>query len=658
MSGSLLIATTAAMVVLDQPCGKGTASNTRVIPHRPGVISCAAWNGEGDALFGFRSGKVERLDREGASKGALYASDAPVVAIVLKDPNTAFIGGENKIATLNIETRDVIEPIINTSSGLKSLDFCSEKGLLSITTESGVLLHSLSTNTQVSLNLRKLASPPAGTAFHPSRHGTLIVFGGSQLAIYDVTKPNIPLKIISLSIREPILDGIFLTGSSKSILGVATLGGEVNLIDIDNARPTVGKFDVQEPLCRISCLNNGRLVVGTHTGRVLVQNDKTFSNIWSGEGEITVLAIPRIFVPSRSAASTSSAAKSGSTVGNAAARKLPLSPRVAATRVMKTIPPSTSSVETGSDRKETKGTQRSARRVPSGTSEKLRGPTIRSVSGQSTLGTGRDNESNQKQVRSGTLASKTAQSPSSKFSPGTLTSSSRVDTTARLTESPLSPRKEGVTLSLTTERTLSPDLPGVSDISAILPVRGTPATKSPISVDNDNDTTIGTAPESTGGSSKSPGVEKLSKARSSVERENNSMVSNTSHVRNASKGDRRTTLKPNSQQVGSIKQTPLRNKLANNSLQVSPMHSPARTPMRQSIEAKEFIRDVVRDAMREREDEQRDELRALHLDVVKIGRLWKTELRTLMQEHLGDFKALQEENQRLRAENERLRRGY
>lgn len=36
----------------------------------------------------------------------------------------------------------------------------------------------------------------------------------------------------------------------------------------------------------------------------------------------------------------------------------------------------------------------------------------------------------------------------------------------------------------------------------------------------------------------------------------------------------------------------------------------------------------------------------------------QNELRAMMEEYVGDFKSLREENQKLRAENERLRRGY
>ncbi|KAI9446592.1 hypothetical protein H4582DRAFT_1906781, partial [Lactarius indigo] len=54
----------------------------------------------------------------------------------------------------------------------------------------------------------------------------------------------------------------------------------------------------------------------------------------------------------------------------------------------------------------------------------------------------------------------------------------------------------------------------------------------------------------------------------------------------------------------------------------------------------------------------RSEIVGLHLDLVRMGQSWRKEMRTAMQEYVGDLKELREENRKLREENERLRRGY
>lgn len=74
--------------------------------------------------------------------------------------------------------------------------------------------------------------------------------------------------------------------------------------------------------------------------------------------------------------------------------------------------------------------------------------------------------------------------------------------------------------------------------------------------------------------------------------------------------------------------------------------------------AHDLLRTIVRDVMYDFQRETKAEMTGLHLDLVRMGRGWKRELRDLMGEYVGDLKDLRDENRRLRAENERLRRGY
>jgi protein NEDD1 len=77
-----------------------------------------------------------------------------------------------------------------------------------------------------------------------------------------------------------------------------------------------------------------------------------------------------------------------------------------------------------------------------------------------------------------------------------------------------------------------------------------------------------------------------------------------------------------------------------------------------STSAHELLRTIVQDVMYDYQREARQEMVGLHLDLVRMGRGWKKELRTLMDEYVGDLRELREENKLLREENERLRRGY
>ena len=52
------------------------------------------------------------------------------------------------------------------------------------------------------------------------------------------------------------------------------------------------------------------------------------------------------------------------------------------------------------------------------------------------------------------------------------------------------------------------------------------------------------------------------------------------------------------------------------------------------------------------------EMMGLHLDLVRMGRGWRKEVRDALAEYASELRELREENRRLREENERLRRGY
>lgn len=108
-------------------------------------------------------------------------------------------------------------------------------------------------------------------------------------------------------------------------------------------------------------------------------------------------------------------------------------------------------------------------------------------------------------------------------------------------------------------------------------------------------------------------------------------------------------------------------------MQISPRRPPinssdswAPSPLQQTTppsagvggSAHDLLRTIVQDVMYDFQRETKAEMTGLHLDLVRMGRGWKKELRGLMDEYVGDLKDLRDENRRLREENELLRRGY
>ena len=71
-----------------------------------------------------------------------------------------------------------------------------------------------------------------------------------------------------------------------------------------------------------------------------------------------------------------------------------------------------------------------------------------------------------------------------------------------------------------------------------------------------------------------------------------------------------------------------------------------------------MLHQVMRDVMYDYQEDMRTELVGMHLDMVRMGRNWKKEMKDSMDTYAKDLRELREENRLLREENERLKRGY
>lgn len=71
-----------------------------------------------------------------------------------------------------------------------------------------------------------------------------------------------------------------------------------------------------------------------------------------------------------------------------------------------------------------------------------------------------------------------------------------------------------------------------------------------------------------------------------------------------------------------------------------------------------MLQQIMRDVMYDYQEDMRTELVGMHLDMVRMGRNWKKEMKEVMDAYAKDLRELREENRLLREENERLKRGY
>ena len=74
--------------------------------------------------------------------------------------------------------------------------------------------------------------------------------------------------------------------------------------------------------------------------------------------------------------------------------------------------------------------------------------------------------------------------------------------------------------------------------------------------------------------------------------------------------------------------------------------------------AHELLQSLIRDAMYDYRRETKAEIIGLHLDLVRMGRGWRKEMREALEKWGEELNEIRKENELLRQENERLRRGY
>ena len=71
-----------------------------------------------------------------------------------------------------------------------------------------------------------------------------------------------------------------------------------------------------------------------------------------------------------------------------------------------------------------------------------------------------------------------------------------------------------------------------------------------------------------------------------------------------------------------------------------------------------MLQQIMRDVMYDYQEDMRTELVGMHVDMVRMGRNWKKDMKDVMDTYAKDLEELREENRLLREENERLKRGY
>ncbi|KDQ33020.1 hypothetical protein PLEOSDRAFT_1091285 [Pleurotus ostreatus PC15] len=599
------------------------------------------------------------------------------------------------------------------TSVISSISLSNDASLLASATSAVVHVYNLATGSNSVLRGLALAGQSIGAcAFHSHSRTRLLLGIGRQFVVYDTTRPSSPVKTIPLDTSSSgDINAISSSPFSKSLVAVSTTGGYLGLIDLEKEKGLFRTLNLGVAVPSMSFSQDGASVyLGTCDGRLLVVDLRALEK---PPKEVTVnpdnKPITAIAIQSKSQAQealkkdkvASTSKVTTSSRGAISHKTTPKSPsKPLSSKKSKTPAMADADAKARSQPEETKGLNDSQISVqletlsafkapskskvsttkadspkvskaktltslasPSRTTASARPAKVSSPSKLSkdgprkprTMPTEQDSRPRSRQSvissASRTVSSTSTTGPSTGSRVSSMTSArSASSLSSRTTSSATSSkqtRKVSRTSTRMTSRTPSPDLPGVTaDPATPIPAArkraalgvlglGTPEVNRWIEAGN-------------GGG----------EAEARKDKGKGKAVGFQETLDTFEDGDEGEDDKENE---CSLVISPLRRgKPAQHDWAAA---SPTRFAMPSSPgvpttgPAHELLRTIVKDVMCDFQQESRNEMVGLHLDMLRMGRNWKKDMKEMM-EYMGSLKALQEENLRLREENERLRRGY
>lgn len=159
--------------------------------------------------------------------------DGKITCVLVKE-----VGGQvvlsagNKIHTLTSDGTSLVSTIEGPKPIL-GLSLSNDSTLLAAYSMMGVAVHNLVLGSQTNIRLPTGGHPGISRCvFHPHTRQRLLLCAGTQLIVYDVTKPTLAVKSVTLAGTGNVV-GLSCSPFSKSLVAVAMKDGNLFLVDTD-----------------------------------------------------------------------------------------------------------------------------------------------------------------------------------------------------------------------------------------------------------------------------------------------------------------------------------------------------------------------------------------------------------------------------------------
>ncbi|KAH7921383.1 WD40 repeat-like protein [Leucogyrophana mollusca] len=268
----LAIVTTDALCLADPAALKHPPTLLPTSKALPVPCRASTWS---QHLYLASSSSIHKYSPHEASLHQVYTSTEDITSIVAKHTGNAIIfAAANRVHVL--ESDRVSQMLESHKSPITALSLSNDSTLLASATTSAVHVHNLSLLSHTVLR----GLPPAritACTFHPHARTRLLLCVGTQVMVYDTTKPSGPIKTVQIGDScNGEMVAIACSPFSKTLVATATSGGDVALIDLDKEKGLFKAVNVKTPLTSLAFTPEGAAIyLGTENGKLLILDLRT-----------------------------------------------------------------------------------------------------------------------------------------------------------------------------------------------------------------------------------------------------------------------------------------------------------------------------------------------------------------------------------------------
>ncbi|EIW84804.1 WD40 repeat-like protein [Coniophora puteana RWD-64-598 SS2] len=267
----LAVVTTDGFALADHSAIKRTPGSIPVKQSLVQACPSAAWISGTTSLY-FAAGKALLTYRPSSNLRTqeVHVAESDISSFVTHG-HTAIYATDSKIHVL--EEGTISRTFDSQKSPITSLSLCLDGSrLASASSSSCVQVHSMTSSSTSVTTLRGIpAASEIIIAFHAHDRKRLIVGAGRQVLVFDVTHPSKPSKIVSLGDETSgAIVGVACSPFSKTLIAAATSSGEVGLIDLDKEKGLFKSLFLDTKITALAFTpEGGGIYFGTEDGKVL-----------------------------------------------------------------------------------------------------------------------------------------------------------------------------------------------------------------------------------------------------------------------------------------------------------------------------------------------------------------------------------------------------